>query len=344
MEEKIAFGAFLQKKRHEAGFTQRELAERLHVTESAVSKWERGVSYPDITLIPALCESLAVSERELITASEDFAQRRVEREARTLRRLHKGSLLALNVGYGVALLVCFIVTLAGPMRWGTLLVIFASLLTGASLTALPLLLPQDKRAWGTLGGFFAALNLLLGICALYTGGRWFPAAALSVLLGLSLVFLPFLLRDIPLPGRLARSRTLLYFCVNSLLTFPVLATACHLGGAMESFFPVAMPIALMGLALPWGLMLIIRYVPLRGLARAALCCVWAGLINPFINPAINTIADGVPFALALPNFSDWVTPATMNANIDFITTLVVWAVAAGLAIASLRRNNFGKSR
>jgi len=343
MEEKIAFGAFIQKKRREGGLTQRELAERLYVTESAVSKWERGVSYPDITLVPALCGALGVSERELITAGEDFAQRRVEREARTLRRMQKGTLLALNVGYGVALLTCLIVTLAGPMRWGTLAVVCASLLTGASLTALPLLLPQGKRAWGTLGGFYAALNLLLAVCAWYTHGRWLPVAALSVLLGLSLAFLPFLLRAIPLPGQVAHHKTLLYFCANSLLLFPVLAAACHLGGAMGSFFPVAVPIALIGLALPWGIMLLIRYAPLRGLAKAALCCAWVGLINPLINPAINAITEHVPFALSLPNFHIWATPDILNANIDFITTLAILAVAAGLGIAAMHRKNSGKT-
>jgi len=339
MEEKIAFGAFIQKKRREGGLTQRELAERLHVTESAVSKWERGVSYPDITLVPSLCEALAVSERELITASEDFAQRRVEREARTLRRMHKGSLLTLNAGYGIALLACLIVTLAGPMRWGTLGVVFASLLTGASLTALPLLLPRGKRAWGTLGGFYAALHLLLAVCALYTGGRWLLVAFCAVTLGLALVFLPFLLRAVPLPGALSRQKTLLYFGVNSLLLFPVLAAACHLAGDMGAFLPVAVPIALIGLALPWGVMLIIRYVPLRGLARASLCCVFAGAFNLFVNPAISAFADHAPFALSLPNFHVWANPDILNANIDFLVLLALWGTAAALGIAALRRKN-----
>jgi len=337
MEEKIAFGAFIQKKRHEAGLTQRALAERLHVTESAVSKWERGVSYPDITLVPALCEALQVSERELITAGEDYAQRRMEREARTLRRMHKGALMVLNIGYGVAFLACLIVTLAGPMGWGVLAIVTASLLTGASLTALPLLLPQGKRFPGTLGGFFAALNLLLGICALYTGGRWYPTAALSVLLGLSLVFLPFLLRGIRLPEQLARSKTLLYFCANSLLLFIVLLAACGLAGALGSFLPVAVPIALMGLALPWGIMLLIRCVPLNGPARAALCCAWGALFNLFVNPFIRMVSDGLPFALSLPNFRVWADPVILNANIDFLTTAAVLAVAAGLGIAAARR-------
>lgn len=69
MEEKITFGKFISKKRRELGLTQKELAENLYVTESAVSKWERGISYPDITLIAAICEQLKISEHELITSS-----------------------------------------------------------------------------------------------------------------------------------------------------------------------------------------------------------------------------------------------------------------------------------
>ncbi|MBQ1262598.1 MAG: helix-turn-helix transcriptional regulator, partial [Clostridia bacterium] len=51
MTDKKSFGAFIKSKRTERGYSQKELAEMLFVTEGAVSKWERGVSYPDITLI-----------------------------------------------------------------------------------------------------------------------------------------------------------------------------------------------------------------------------------------------------------------------------------------------------
>lgn len=44
MEEKISFGKFIMKKRKEKNMTQKELAQKLFVTESAVSKWERGGS------------------------------------------------------------------------------------------------------------------------------------------------------------------------------------------------------------------------------------------------------------------------------------------------------------
>ena len=42
MENKQSFGAYIQKRRKELGMTQKEFAEQLFVTDSAVSKWERG--------------------------------------------------------------------------------------------------------------------------------------------------------------------------------------------------------------------------------------------------------------------------------------------------------------
>ena len=47
-DNKKSFGEYIRRKRQEAGLTQGELAGRLFVTESAVSKWERGLSYPDV--------------------------------------------------------------------------------------------------------------------------------------------------------------------------------------------------------------------------------------------------------------------------------------------------------
>lgn len=45
MDEKKPFGLYIRKKRMERDLTQRELADRLHVSESTVSKWKRGLSH-----------------------------------------------------------------------------------------------------------------------------------------------------------------------------------------------------------------------------------------------------------------------------------------------------------
>ena len=47
-------GQIIRELRQEAGYTQRSLAEALHVTVQAISKWERGICFPDVTLLPKL--------------------------------------------------------------------------------------------------------------------------------------------------------------------------------------------------------------------------------------------------------------------------------------------------
>ena len=60
-------GRFIAQRRKERNMTQRELAEKLHVTDKAVSKWERGVGCPDISLLEPLAEALELSVDQLLT-------------------------------------------------------------------------------------------------------------------------------------------------------------------------------------------------------------------------------------------------------------------------------------
>lgn len=53
--------------RKEQGMTQKDLAQRLNITDKAVSKWERDVAYPDTATIPKLAEILGISVEELMT-------------------------------------------------------------------------------------------------------------------------------------------------------------------------------------------------------------------------------------------------------------------------------------
>ena len=66
--EKAEFGAFVAENRRRLGLTQKALADRLHVTDKAVSKWERGLSYPDVTLLEPLAAVLGIDVSELVSA------------------------------------------------------------------------------------------------------------------------------------------------------------------------------------------------------------------------------------------------------------------------------------
>ncbi len=63
---KEQFGAFVAERRKEKELTQKELADMLRISDKAVSKWERGLSFPDITLLEPLADIFSVSITELV--------------------------------------------------------------------------------------------------------------------------------------------------------------------------------------------------------------------------------------------------------------------------------------
>ncbi len=63
-------GSFIKEKRKEKGLTQKEVADRLNITDRAVSKWERGICAPDIALLEPLSKILDVSISDLISGEE----------------------------------------------------------------------------------------------------------------------------------------------------------------------------------------------------------------------------------------------------------------------------------
>lgn len=76
--DNVQFGAFVAQLRKEQNLTQKELADRLHVTDKAVSKWETGRGFPDVKLLEPLAQELGVSLVELLQGA------RTEKESLTI--------------------------------------------------------------------------------------------------------------------------------------------------------------------------------------------------------------------------------------------------------------------
>ena len=183
------FGDFLKQKRIENNLTQKELAKILIVSESAVSKWEKNVAHPDISLLPKLSEILGVTEHELITASIDKTTREDKLAAKKWRAFSFTWSLFFYISYIVALIPCFICDLAINGRFTWFYIVVAALLLAFTFTNLPKLIKKHKLILlPTLQ--FIALLILLAVCCNYTSGNWFIIAALSILLGLTIIFLP----------------------------------------------------------------------------------------------------------------------------------------------------------
>ena len=60
------FGKFIQKLRKEKNMTQKQLGEKLNITDKAISKWERGLSFPDISMLNSIGETFDITVTELL--------------------------------------------------------------------------------------------------------------------------------------------------------------------------------------------------------------------------------------------------------------------------------------
>lgn len=74
----IYTGKKISSLRKEKNFTQKDLAEKLHVSDKAVSKWERGLNYPDLTLLPVIANVLETSVTELLGLENSISDSAIE--------------------------------------------------------------------------------------------------------------------------------------------------------------------------------------------------------------------------------------------------------------------------
>ena len=215
MTDKKTFGSFIKVKRTEKNYSQKDLAELLFVTEGAVSKWERGVSYPDITLISDICRVLEISEHELITASTDMDTRKMKQEARKFRTIRNTWFWVPTISYGIALITAFICNLAVSHTLSWFFVVLTALICAFTFVPTATSFFETNKLLAFSVSTYLSICLLLFTCAVYTADlSWFLTAAIGVLMGYVVVFVPFLLNR----TNYARYKYIMSFSVLFLLT------------------------------------------------------------------------------------------------------------------------------
>lgn len=118
------FGSFLAALRKEQGMTQAELARKLQVTDKAVSRWERGIGLPDISMLEPLSEALNITVLELLRSEktnqqelspEDVSETVIEtiKIAETQQKALKKRLLAICAGIVCIVAIPMIALLIG---------------------------------------------------------------------------------------------------------------------------------------------------------------------------------------------------------------------------------------
>lgn len=270
MEDKATFGNFIRTKRKEQGLSQKELAGKLYVSESAVSKWERGLSYPDITMISGICEALKITEHELCTASEDHRQRELERTARSYKTFIRVWNISLMTLYAVILVPLFIlwVIMKGIIR--EYLITASCFMCAASLLNIPSLVKKHKGLI-TFICTFVSVNLTLLQACLYAGSGWrlYLSLLLNLLFVSSAVFLPLFLKYIPESCSLRKHRLNICLAADSLLLI-LCAGFSEWQKTGELFYTDRFYNVIILVSLAWILYIVVRYVKISVCFRASI--------------------------------------------------------------------------
>lgn len=336
------FGKFLKQKRQEKSLTQKELAKKLFVSESAVSKWEKNIAHPDITLLPTLSKILGVTEHELITASID-KQSRVEKvQAKKWRTLSFSWNLFFYISYVIALIPCFICDLAinNGLTW--FWIVLSALLLAFTFTNLPKLIKKHKLILLPLS-MFLSLCLLLGVCCLYTGGNWFWVASLSVLLGGFIVFTPIYISKYKVFAKINKFNDFIsigidFVMLNLLLIVIYYFTTTNGYTYNNWYLKIALPIILIGY-LFLNILLSVRFLKINRLLKTSIILFLIDilyLIVPFIKVDNITMQKEInKINIFKVNFCNWKTEFSIANNIHCIIFLTIMTLCIIFFITGL---------
>lgn len=103
-------GNFISECRKAKGLTQKQLAEKLYVSDKAVSKWERNICLFDISLIQPLADTLGVSVSELLEGKR-LDQKDDQEILTKIKQYSQKKIKQLRIFYGIALLCAIIITI-----------------------------------------------------------------------------------------------------------------------------------------------------------------------------------------------------------------------------------------
>ena len=163
MFDQTKTGKFIAENRKQLGLTQKDLSEKLGISDKTISKWETGHGMPDVSLIPQLCEILSVNSNELLAgekleSAESFS-RKAEENVMELMKTNKtvNAKSRWSLAGGIAgLLLLFLYMLSFGGFNGNYLIIFIDLPSFCCIIGITALI---LVASGRLGAFFKGMGL-----------------------------------------------------------------------------------------------------------------------------------------------------------------------------------------
>lgn len=112
----LLIGKFIAEERKRKGYTQRQLSEKLGISDKTISKWECGNGFPEISLLLPLCNELDITVNELLSgqrvSEEDYQKKAEENMVNMIREKEENKTkFALTIIIGIISMVTFITLL-----------------------------------------------------------------------------------------------------------------------------------------------------------------------------------------------------------------------------------------
>ena len=214
------------------------------------------------------------------------------------------------------IIITFIVSMANGGGLGVFLVVTASMMLVAALTVIPLISSQ-KRILKCILCSIAALLLIFFFVDAMNGGGEFLYWSIPTLFGLSVVFFPFIIRNITLPPVLSDKKALITMIWDTLWLYLTIFIVCYRSGmaGMKTGNIVAF-VLMLGV---WLIFLTIRYLPVNSFIKAGistfLCSIWMIFSNDICTFLIEHKRQ---LTISHINFSNWSTDISFNANVYVI--------------------------
>lgn len=220
-------GKFIAKCRKEKRLTQAQLAERLNITDRAVSKWETGKSMPDSSIMLELCEILGITVNELLSGQKidmDCYEKKADEILIAMKRKDENNMtkiMIISILFSAALLlgiiVCIIcnIAISGNLTWS--LIPISSIVFAWAITFPSIILGKRGIIVSLMSlsvliiPYLFLLSNLIKTKEIFSIGAVIAAAAIVFLWIIAAVF-----------NRIGKTRKLIALGITFLLTIPFL--------------------------------------------------------------------------------------------------------------------------
>ena len=177
--------------------------------DEACSETSRGIVEEHLQECDACREQLRMLKQTEIDDCLQNEKALVIRDgARRFKRQSAAVGSAVSGFFMIPILAYLVINIYSRSPLSVFFIVLASLLVAASLILVPLAVPENKAFW-TFCSFCVSLVILLAVTCLYSHGTWFWIASSAAVFGLTVVFLPFLIRKKPLKELIGRSNPVL---------------------------------------------------------------------------------------------------------------------------------------